>query len=85
MEINLDRLLELAAKMPKGPWRVQYAHAGPRGCEVADRTGLEQVADRVTEERAQYIAAVNPAVITELVRRLKEAEAKLDALGGGAA
>ena len=71
MNIDLEKLLELAAKMPKGPWRVQYAHAGPRGCEVADRTGLEQVADRVTEERAQYIAAANPSVITELVNMVK--------------
>lgn len=74
MEIDLDALLALAGKMPKGPWKVQYAHAGQRGCEVADRTGLEQVADRVTAERAQYIAAVNPVAVTELVRRLKAAE-----------
>ena len=76
MEIDLDALLALAEKMPKGPWKVQHPHAGPRCCEVADRTGLEQVADRVTEERAQYIAAVNPAVIAELVRRLKASEAE---------
>lgn len=74
MEIDLDELLVLAGKVPRGPWKIQHPHAGLRGFEVADRTGLEQIADRVTLERAQYIAAANPAVVAELVRRVKAAE-----------
>ena len=39
------------------PWKVQHPHAGQRGWEIADSSGLNQVSQDVTEANARRIVA----------------------------
>lgn len=41
----------------KEPWRVQHPHAGMRGWEIADSSGLNQVSQDVTDANARRIVA----------------------------
>ena len=41
----------------KEPWLVQKPHAGKKGFEIADSTGINQVCQDLTEENARRIAA----------------------------
>lgn len=44
-------------KHTKEPWLVQHPHAGIRGWEIADSSGLNQVSQDVTEDNARRIVA----------------------------
>lgn len=47
-------------KHTKEPWKVQHPHAGQRGWEIADSSGLNQVSQDVTEANAlRIVACVN--------------------------
>ena len=71
---DIDALEDAAKKATPGPWCVQHPNAGVRGLEVADRTGLEQICADLTEPRARYIAAANPAVVLALINKVRELE-----------
>jgi formate-dependent nitrite reductase cytochrome c552 subunit len=73
---DIDALEDAAKKATPGPWCVQHPNAGVRGLEVADRTGLEQICADLTEPRAKYIAAANPAVVLALINKMRELEQK---------
>lgn len=84
MDIDIDALEVAARKATAGPWDVKrsdqrtefwfeagYLDVGPAmiGVEYG-KLGKQEVAD------ADFIAAANPAVVLELVRRLRAAEEK---------
>jgi len=39
------------------PWKVQHPHSGPRGFEIADHTGRNQICQDVSEKKANRIVA----------------------------
>ena len=45
------------SKHTQEPWKVQHPHAGQRGWEIADSSGLNQVSQDVTEANARRIVA----------------------------
>jgi hypothetical protein len=80
-EIDLDALEKAALAASPGPWeyaedkyvnrRVQTVGGKP------DYVVWPYEATCVSEEDGAYIAAANPAVVLELIRRLREAESEL--------
>lgn len=73
--MDTAELKRLAENTTPGPWRVQHPNAGERGWEVANASGLEQICADVTDHRAEFIAAANPAAVLELIaenERLRE-------------
>jgi hypothetical protein len=63
--IDLDKLELLVKALKPCQWEVAHPNAGGRGWEV--KQGIDQIAADMTEERARYIAAVNPVVVLELI------------------
>lgn len=63
---NLKRLAEA---MSLKVWEVAHPNAGARGWEV--KHGIEQIADALTESRARYIAAANPAAVLGLLAEVE--------------
>jgi hypothetical protein len=63
--IDLDKLEILVKALKPCQWEVAHPNAGGRGWEV--KQGIDQIAADLTEARARYIAAVNPAVALELI------------------
>ena len=45
------------SKHTQEPWKVQHPHAGQRGWEIADSSGLNQISQDVTEANARRIVA----------------------------
>lgn len=77
---DLNTLEQAALAATQGHWRAQHPHAGSFGWEVANDTGICRICDDLTESDAAYIAAANPAVVLELVRRLRAAEQAVQAV-----
>ena len=92
MKVDLDRLERFAISATPGPWkatsqklrpqlplRIMEVVAAPgeppiipwKGFDTCDRPKTERLAN------SRFIAAANPAVVLELVRRLREAEARV--------
>jgi hypothetical protein len=89
MKVDLDRLERFAVSATPGPWkatsqklrpqlplRIMEVVAAPgeppiipwKGFDTCDRPKTERLAN------SSFIAAANPAVVLELVRRLREAD-----------
>lgn len=86
MELNLNELERLAKAATPGPWHspgMGEVHDDANDCVIVDVCWREEGSlpdDSVgngTQEDADFIAAANPAVVLELVRRLREAEARV--------
>ena len=78
-EIDLDKLEKVAKAIEHGLWDYAGAEHGDEGGRyycIADETGDAVIGESgPTEEAARHIAAACPAVVLELVRRLRAAEA----------
>jgi len=74
--INLDALEAAARAATPGPWEFREADGL---CDIAVPDGwlLQSDSESANRRDAQYVAAANPAVVLELVHRLREAEALL--------
>jgi glycerate-2-kinase len=88
MKIDIDALEAAARAAKPSPWvadeegGVSYTNANGIRYQFIPEVDVWE-ADHAVED-AVFIAAANPAVVLELVRRLKAAEEKLAALHGGA-
>jgi hypothetical protein len=76
MEIDIDALEAAAQKATPGPWI--YSPMTERedpeiGASNGSRVAALVAAD-ITKANSAYIASANPAVVLELVRRLREAD-----------
>lgn len=77
--IDLDRLLELARAATPGPWRADDDLANNWRVDApddADPDCATSVTDDMYKSDAEYIAAVSPDVLTELIERLRAAESR---------
>jgi hypothetical protein len=70
--INLDLLLKLAAKATKGARAVYPASKRAVWTDVQSEDGFCAKIDRLTD--AEFVAAMTPEVVTELITRLRIAE-----------
>lgn len=73
---DYTELKRLALGLPDKPWHAAHANAGGRGWEVVQ--GVDQVAADLTEARAKFIAAANPAAILALIAELERTGRLLD-------
>lgn len=80
--VNMDELEQLARAATPGPW--EYVQDGDEmsgelrveGTDGRDRDYIGLIADNTWgHENGHFIAAANPAVVLELVQRLRAAEA----------
>lgn len=78
MSIDLDRLEELALKAMNGPWQVNYSSSG-KTVYIEDSDGVEIMSAPATsgekhlaDDTADYIAAVSPDVVLNLIWRYRE-------------
>ncbi len=77
MSIDLNELLTLAEKATPGPWRCQgFPMIEPEtyfGVQVGKPGNI--LFDGAKQRDAEYIAAANPAVVADIIKRLQLAEA----------
>lgn len=77
MSIDLNELLTLAEKATPGPWRCQgFPMVEPKtyfGVQVGKPGNI--LFDGAKQRDAEYIAAANPAVVADIIKRLQLAEA----------
>ncbi len=77
MSIDLNELLTLAEKATQGPWRCQgFPMVEPEtyfGVQVGKPGNI--LFDGAKQRDAEYIAAANPAVVADIIKRLQLAEA----------
>lgn len=74
-ELDLDALEQAAREAGGGCWFSAGWTVGSRGFEVGDLKSRDRICSDATERCAEFIAAANPAAITELLDRLEAAEA----------
>lgn len=77
MSIDLNELLTLAEKATPGPWRCQgFPMVEPEtyfGVQLGKPGNI--LFDGAKQRDAEYIAAANPAVVADIIKRLQLAEA----------
>ena len=77
MSIDLNELLALAEKATPGPWRCQgFPMLEPEsyfGVQVGKPGNI--LFDGAKHQDAEFIAAANPAVVADIIKRLQLAEA----------
>ena len=76
MELDLNELECLANAAAPGPWRRQdfYSSGSRNGVDDSDGNVVCSSYNRKRDADFDFIAGANPAVVLELVRRLREAE-----------
>jgi hypothetical protein len=66
---DIQKLKALAEALPRKSWETAHANQGGRGWEV--KSGIDQIAADLTEARAAFIAAANPAAVLELIEEIE--------------
>lgn len=75
MTIDLDKLEQLARAATPGPYQYRDDTSAQHLGSTVENEARAIVAMHTSLEDAAYIAAANPAVVLELVQRLRAAEA----------
>ena len=75
IDVDLDELERIAESALGDDWRIVRFHmSGPKiGIDAGDR-GICCSYDRWRENEFRFIASANPAVVLELIRRVRAAE-----------